>query len=221
MSSTIEFIRTYLTRILIIVTVVTILLSYFALSTQAVDFATELRKQNTNIGTFALFTGLIVIIIRFGRNIVQKAEDWPFSIYALGVMALWIPLGIWVGISSDAYIKAYYSTKVALHAGAIALLIFFNLSAVYRVFRIKDFRGAILPIASALLVAANAPWAQSLFPGIGTVGSWVMDNLQMPGARTITLVSAIGGLALGVRILMGWERGALRAVRPAEGGGED
>lgn len=222
MAYAIEAIRTHLTRVIIAICALTTLISYLFVAQPATDVFTELQKQNTNIGTFALFTGFIVIIMRFVQKIMKKEEDWQFCIYAFAIMALWIPLGVYVGQSSAEYVKAFYSTKVALHAAAIGLLIFFNLSAVYRVFRMKDFRTAILPITAAILVATNSPWAQSLFPGINAAGMWLIDNLQMPGARTITIVAAIGGLALGVRILLGLERGALRAVKPVEStGGEN
>lgn len=221
MSATLEYIRTNLTRVLIAVCLLTVLISYFFIAPPVTAAFTELSKWNTNIGTFALFTGLIVIVIRFARTIINRQEDWVFCLYTLILIGAWTTFGIYYGVFSDTYIKAYYSTKIALHAASIGLLIFFNLSAIYRVFRIKNYRTAIFSIAASILVAANSPWGQNLFPGISTLGAWVMDNLQMPGSRTIVVVAAIGGIALSIRILLGLEKGALRAVRSGRGGGED
>jgi hypothetical protein len=212
------YIRQYLTRILVIVCILTVIASYIFVSPQISRANTELQLWNSNIGTFALFTGFITIFIRFGRKVMNREEDWQFGIYTLFVIIAWTAFGIYNGSVSAVYIKAYYATKVALHAASIGMLVFFFLSAVFRVFRINDLRGAILPICASILVAANAPWAQSIFPGITNIGMWFMDNMQMAGARSIVMVAAVGGIALGVRVLLGLEHGALRAVKSSEGG---
>lgn len=221
MSATLEYIRTNLTKALIAICILTLLISYFFIAPPVTAAATELSNWNTNIGTFALFTGLIVIIIRYARTIVNREEDWVFCLYTLALIACWTTFGIYYGVFSDTYIKAYYTTKIALHAASIGLLVFFYLSAIYRVFRMKNFRTALFAVAASILVAANSPWGQSVFPGISTFGAWLLDNLQMPGARTIVVVAGIGGIALSIRILLGLERGALRAVRSGRAGGED
>lgn len=216
MSRSVFQVTGYLTRILVVVCILSVLISYFFVIPQMTAVSDELLRWQTNIGTFALFTGIITIALRFGRKVKNREEDWYFGLYTLIIIAIWVLFGTYFGAFSATYIKAYYSTKVALHAASIGLLIFFNLSAMYRVFRITRLRGAILPICAAILIAANSPWGQTLFPGISNVGMWLMDNLQMPGARSIVMVAAVGGIALGIRILLGLERGALRAVRAAE-----
>lgn len=216
MSDIVVFVRSYLTRILVIICILTVLVSYIFISPQVSKANIELQLWNSNIGTFALFTGFITIIIRFGRKVMNKEEDWQFGIYTLVVIFAWIMYGTYFGAFSSEYIKAYYATKVGLHAASIGMLVFFFLSAVFRVFRIKDLRGVVLPICASILVAANAPWAQKIFPGISNMGMWLMDNVQMPGARSIVMVAAVGGIALGVRILLGLEHGALRAIKSSE-----
>jgi hypothetical protein len=222
MAATISLItRKYVTRIIIVVFALMTLLSYLFVAPQITSNYNSSLVFNTNMGYFYLFSGLLVISIRFIRRIIVRAEEWYFGAFALVIIAAWVVYGTIVGYSSSEYIKAYYSTKVALHASAIGLLLFFNLSAVYRVFRMQNFRSVLFLVCASILVAANSPWGQSLFPGINVLGAWIMDNLQMPGARTITMIEAVGAIAISVRILLGMERGALRAVTTTETGGGD
>ena len=128
------------------------------------------------------------------------------------MLQVWIVFGTYYGIYSDTYQTAYLSTKITLHIAIIGQLIFFSVSAMYRTFRIKSLRTAVFALLAVTMVILNAPWLLTPYPAAGDLAFWLLDNPQMAGARAMVMCGGIGGVILGMRILLGLEKGALRAT---------
>ena len=212
MSKTAIYIRTYLARITIIVAALAMLASYFLISPEANIAANELQVWNSNIVTFTLFVGLLTIYFRYGRSIMNRAPKWPFHLYCMALIAIWIVFGLNYGLNSDTYQTAYLSTKITLHIAILGQLIFFASSAMYRTFRIRSLRTAVFAMLAVTMIILNAPWLSAPYPIATTISFWLLDNPSMAGARAMVLCGGIGGIILGIRILLGLERGALRAT---------
>ncbi|RJS88326.1 hypothetical protein CW700_08150 [Candidatus Bathyarchaeota archaeon] len=164
------------------------------------------------ISSFTLFVGLITIFSRYGRSIINRDTNWPFHLYCLVLIIIWIPFGFHYGIYADLYQTAYLSTKITLHIAILGLLIFFMTSALYRTFRIRSLRTAVLTFLAVVMIFLNAPYLRSYFPTAGDIAYWLLNNPQMSGARAMVLCGGIGGIILGIRILLGHEKGALRVT---------
>jgi len=210
MSATVTYIRTYLAQAVIIVGCLAMLIGYFLVSPEAGRVADELNIWNMNVGTFTLFVGIITIFMRYGRSIINRDPNWLFHLYCLVVIALWVPFGTLTGVYSDLYQTLYLNTKITLHITIIGEMIFFCVSAMYRTFRIKSFRTFVLAFLAALMIVFNAPWLTTPFPQVGDAAYWLLNNPQMAAARAMVICGGIGGIILGIRILLGLEKGALR-----------
>ena len=212
MSSTIAYVRAYLSRLLIVIGLLSALITWYFVSPQIDAVANELVMWNMDIYNFTLFVGLITVLARYSSGIRTRAKQWPYQLYALILIIGWIIMGLTVGLYSDFYQTAYLSTKITLHIAILGQLVFFLVSAGYRVLRVKNFRSALFTACMVSLVALNAPWLLAPFPAADKIGFWLLNNPAMAGGRALLFTGAIGGVTLGIRLLLGLERGALRAT---------
>jgi len=121
-------------------------------------------------------------------------------------------MGLFSGLYSDLYQTAFLSTKITLHIAILGQLIFFYLSAMYRTFRVRTLRTGILVICALIMVVLNSPITLSIWSGADGISYWLLNNLGMGGARAVVITSGVGGVVLAFKILMGLEKGALRAT---------
>lgn len=212
MSATITYLRTYLVRLLIIVGLIATLASWYLVSPQVDAIANELNIWNMNIMTFTLFVGIFTIFSRYIRGVMDRSRYWPYMLYGMVLIVVWIIFGSYTGIYSDLYQTAFLSTKITLHIAILGQLIFFMTSAAYRLFRIRTLRTAVFAICSMTIVALNAPWLLGPFPVVDKISFWLLNNPSMAGARALMITGGIGGVVLGIRLLLGLEKGALRAT---------
>jgi hypothetical protein len=210
MSTTVTYIRIYLARIIVIVGCLSILAGYFLTSPETAGLSSELQLWSSAISGFTLFIGLITIFARYIRSVMNREQNWPFHLYCLIVIILWVPFGFLQGIYSDIYQTLYLSTKITLHITIIGMMGWFVVSAMYRTFRVRSFRTAVLAILAIAMIFFNAPYITTPYPVIGDVSYWLLNNPQMSASRAMVICGGIGGVILGIRILLGLERGALR-----------
>ena len=212
MSSTVTYIRTYLSRILVIIGLLATLISWYFVSPEANAIANELTVWNMNIYTFTLFVGLITIFARYLNGVRTRAQYWPYQLYAMVLIIVWTAMGSVAGLYSDLYQTAYLSTKITLHIAILGQLVFFMVSAGYRVLRIRNFRTALFAACMVSIIVLNAPWLLGPFPAADKLSFWLLNNPAMAGQRALLLTGGVGGVILGIRLLLGLERGAMRAT---------
>lgn len=217
MSATSTYIRTYLTRIVIIVGAIATLAGYYIKSPQISAVSNELNIWRMLIGSFTLFVGLISIFARYSRSIMSRSRNWMLHAYCLAVIVVWIIVGNIIGMYSTLYQTLYLSTKITLHITIIGCLVFFSVSGMYRTFRIRSFRTGVFAFFTVLVIILNMPPLITSFPVFSDLTYWLLDNPQMAGARAMVMCGGIGGVILGIRILLGIEKGALRATGGGEG----
>jgi len=212
MSALRTYIRSYMVRIIIIIGILSGLISFYFVSPEAVAVATELQTWNSAAAAWTLFVGIITVFARYVRSIMKRTQYWQYRAYGIVLMVVWVIMGAIVGLYSDLYQTAFYSTKITLHIAILGQLVFFFTSGVYRTFRMKTFRTAIYAFFAMLLIIGNAPWMLATFPQVDKLTYWLLENPSMSGERTLALTGGIGGAVLGIRILLGLEKGALRAT---------
>jgi hypothetical protein len=213
--SRITYVRTYLVRSIIIVTAVSGLLAYYLTSTDIVNQNLQQTNWNTAASTFTLFVGIITLGRRYIATIIKRGMYWPYMIYAVVLMPIWTVFGLYAGVYSDLYQTAFLSTKITLHIAILGQLCFFLISGMYRVLRMKSFRTTLYTCLTVLMVVCNASWMLAAFPQVNDLGYWLLNNPSMAMTRTLLISGAFGGVILSLRILMGLERGSLRATEGA------
>lgn len=213
MSATITYIRINLTKILLLVSALSALATWYFTSSEVAAVFNEINLWNINITTFTLFTGVLTISMRYIRNIRQRtSEVWPFQAYALVLIVAWVVMGQIYGMYSDTYQTAFLSTKITLHIAILGQLIYFYVSAAYRQFRMKSVRTAAFAGSALLLIICNAPFIQNTFPTANSISYWLLNNPTTGGARAVMISGAVGAVVLGARVLLGLEKGALRVT---------
>ena len=213
MSASLTFIRINLARILLIIGALSALATWYFSTPQFADVFNELNRWNVDITLFTLFTGLIVISMRYIRGVRERSSDiWPFQLYGIVLIFVWIVMGQIVGMYSDTYQTVFLSTKITLHIAILGQIIFFYISGAYRTFRLKSLRTAALALSALLIIIMNAPWMQNWWVGAGDFSYWLLNNPQTGGARAVVVTGAIGAVVLGIRVLLGLEKGPTKVT---------
>lgn len=204
--------RGYVTRLLVLVGCLSVLAAWYFTSPEVSSLANELQIWNINIGTFTLFVGVLTLSMRYYTNIKNRESRWQYKVYSLVLIAVWIIFGLNSGLYSNIYQVAYLNTKIMLHISSLGMLVFFLISGAYRVFRMRSIRAAWFASLATFIGLLLHPWVSTAFPVSDTILYWLLDNPAMAGVRALMISGAIGGVVLGIRVILGWEKSALRAT---------
>jgi hypothetical protein len=95
------------------------------------------------------------------------------------------------------------------NATMFALLAFFIASAAFRAFRARNVEAALLLGAAILILLGRAPIGRSISEYLPAVADWILDIPNNAGRRAIMMGAALGGIATGLRVILGLERSHL------------
>ncbi|MEO7454260.1 MAG: hypothetical protein ABIV13_05805 [Fimbriimonadales bacterium] len=120
--------------------------------------------------------------------------------------------------SEQAFQFLYQRGLLAMDAAMFSLIGFFILSAAYRAFRVRSIEASILMATALVVLLMFVPIALMLTSGldpdsfagnfrIDSVGSWLLSTINVPAIRAIDLGLGLGLLAMGLRIMLGLEKG--------------
>ncbi len=160
------------------------------------------------IAAFALILGFLNILTFHLRKIIQRQEGWPYSI-ALLVVAGTVLFG---GLTSVQGYRAplvrtvFDYVQTPLQASIFSLLAFYIASAGYRAFRARDFETLLLVVACLVVLVGQAPLARHVWEPLPALKDWVLGVPSTAGARGILIGVALGSLATGMRVLVGFDR---------------
>jgi predicted MFS family arabinose efflux permease len=78
-------------------------------------------------------------------------------------------------------ISVFLVEKIAdrIDSAIYALLGFYVCSAAYRSFKLKNLEATILLASAVLLMLAQAPIGDAMFPGISKVGEWILNCAKL------------------------------------------
>ncbi|QOR33748.1 hypothetical protein IMX26_09560 [Clostridium sp. 'deep sea'] len=176
--------------------------------------STEIQTWGTIIASIALGLAAVNLIRIHARRIMLRRGEWYNSVALLLIMIVQTVIGLVDTSSGEIYTFGFDNIMTPLGATMYALLSFWIASAAYRAFTARSIDSAILLVAATIVMLGNAPIGESIWMGFKDIKSWIMDVPNMAAQRGIMIGAGIGAVALGLRILMGIERGHL-------GGGEE
>ncbi len=176
--------------------------------------STEIQNWGIIIAAFALGLAAVNLIRIHTRRIMLRRGEWYNSIALLAALFIQTGIGLVQGSTGDAYNWGFNNIMTPLGATMYALLALWISSAAYRAFTARSIDSAILLVAATCVMLGNAPIGEAIWSGFPDVKAWIMDVPNMAAQRGIIIGGGIGAIALGLRILMGIERGHL-------GGGEE
>jgi hypothetical protein len=157
------------------------------------------------LGGFAVVVGILSLLRTHWRRLRKKNY---YSIIFIIAFLLTAIIGLFLGPSNPTFGKVVTKIQVPLEASLLAVLFFILIFAAIRLFEKRQTLMGVLFIISTLLFlfigSSFLKFGQSI-PGIGAIISTI-QALPIAGARGILLGMALGGIAAGVRILIGVDR---------------
>ncbi|QOR33740.1 hypothetical protein IMX26_09520 [Clostridium sp. 'deep sea'] len=171
--------------------------------------STEIQTWGTIIASIALGLAAVNLVRVHLRRIILKRGEWYNSLVLLLVLVVQTIIGLINSSTGNTYKYLFDNIFTPLGATMYAMLAFWIASAAYRSFRARSLDSAILLIAATVVMLGNAPIGESIWSEFATIKSWIIEVPNMAAQRGIMIGGGIGAIALGIRILMGIERGHL------------
>lgn len=174
------------------------------------DASTVVQKWTVIVAAFALIIGLINISRIHVNHIIRRTKgQWMFSLWCLAIMYIMLAAGLLGTTKNPGYQWLYTWVFLPIDATMYSSLAFFISSAAYRAFKARNIESAIMLVSGIVVMLMNAPIGTIIWSGFPVVGSWIMKTPVVGAQRAFMITFVLGTVALGVRTLLGMERGYL------------
>jgi hypothetical protein len=157
------------------------------------------------IVAFALLLGLLNVLIVHFRRIGRRDEGWPYSIFLVAVAVIVLVAGI-SGPQTDIVKWVFDNIQVPLQAATFSLLGFYVATAAYRAFRLRSLESIAFIVAAVVVLLGQVPIGRYLGDLLPAAKDWILDVPSTAGVRGIIIGVALGTIATGVRVLVGFDR---------------
>jgi hypothetical protein len=197
------------------------LLGYFAVQGVLQDARLVVVSIVSLLAGWAVLAGALNLLLVHGKKFLNQAPGWFYSLFVfVGFLAVVIvnligPLLGW-GSGANSATNTWLLTYLIGAGGAAlaGLVAFFLVFAAYRLLRARpSFTAGVFVFTVVLALLALAPWPAGLeaAPQPGSVSA--RDILRAitlvpatAGARGLLLGVALGAIATGLRVLLGFDR---------------
>lgn len=157
---------------------------------------------------FAIVLGLVNMYLFHGKRISGKGPQWMFSAWLLFVASIVILIGVTSGVQNPMYSFLFKNVYGALGPSGYGIMAFFIASAAFRALRTRTLESSMLILAVIFTLLYRAPIG-GIIPFIPEIGDWIQSVPSTGGMRGIIIGMAIGAIGMGLRTLIGRERGYL------------
>lgn len=168
--------------------------------------ASEVRIWSIVISAFALGLASVNLARFHAMRIAKRHRGWYHNAACLITMAAFAIGGIALGPRAPLYRFYFDHLYSPLGVAVVALTIFFIATASLRAITVRNVEAAILLVSALIIMLANIPLGAVISERIPELADWVNKVPNMAGQRGILITSAIGSIALGLRVLVGLER---------------
>jgi cation transport ATPase len=161
------------------------------------------------VSTIALGLGVANLTLLHGRNIRRKAEKWYLSAWLIFIMFLTVIMGVGLSTSNEIFRLVFDNLYLNPYNAVVTLLCFSTFAAGYRAFRIRTFETGVFFVSAAFVMLMLAPIGEVLWVGFPIIGGWIKDVPSAGSMRGLMFGAAVGLVAVGIKTLLGIERGWL------------
>jgi hypothetical protein len=190
----------------------------------------EVQQMAVIMTASAIILGVVNVARINLLKVSRRQKDWQYSVLLLvgllvmSILGVFVPLahsifggGAWKlggmdlgGITQGTlFDRLYNRIYVPLSATMYGLLAFYIASAAFRAFRVRSVEAGLLAAAAIIVMIGRVPLGEKIWPGIPLLTDWIMNVPQLAAKRAILIGSALGGIATGLKILLGIERNFL------------
>ena len=162
------------------------------------------------VAAIALFLGLLNVLQVHLQKIRKQPSGSLYSLVLIASMLVVLVAGLPIfpgqpsGPSHPIVQWIFEYIQVPIQASLSGLLVFFVLTAAYRLLRARSIESALMLITALLVLVGQV--AIGLIPVLPQIRDWILDVPAMAGLRGILLGVALGTLLTGIRLLLGAER---------------
>ena len=187
-----------------------VLLSVFTSDPLFVAIGTYVINTAVIIAAFALILGVINVLRVHGRKIRQAQPGRLYSFVLIATMFVVLAVGLPTlsgrpyGPSQPAVQWIFDNIQAPIQASLSGLLVFFIITAAYRLLRARNLESAVMLIVAVIVLLGQV--TLGLVPVLPKLKDWILDVPAMAGVRGILLGVALGALLTGIRLLLGVER---------------
>ncbi len=163
--------------------------------------------------TFAVVIGMVTLTRIHARRLTKHKEGWHNSLALLialyGLLIVGLVLGEGKFTAHPTYAYWFDNLYVPLDSTIFSMLAFYITSASYRAFRARTAEATVLLISAVVVMIGRAPIGPAIWSEFVPIISWIMAVPNTAGMRGILIGVALGVLSMGIRVLLGRERGYL------------
>jgi len=181
------------------------LVDFFFDETHINDLGAFFLQSTVIVVAFALLLGLLNVLVVHVRKIGKRKEGWLYSICLVGAAVAVILAGI-PGPDSSVLKWIFDNVQYPLQAATFSLLAFYVATAAYRGFRLRSLESLAFVAAVILVLLGQVPIGRYLGDLVPAAKDWILNVPSTAGVRGIIIGVALGTIATGVRVLMGFAR---------------
>jgi hypothetical protein len=194
---------TFLTGLLVVT-------AFFFTSKPLSQASQTIQSWGIIVSAFALGMASVNLIQVHVKKIARsKGMDWLYSGALLVALAGMTLLGISKGPANKTYKFWFDALFTPGQATVYAMTGFYIASAAFRAFRMRNIEAAILLVSAAFVMLGNVSVGEAMWKGFPVVGKWLMNVPNLAGQRGMMIGAGIGGIAGGLRVLLGIEKSYL------------
>jgi len=157
------------------------------------------------VAGFALLLGIVNVLVVHIRRIIQREDGWLYSIALVATAVIVLVAGI-PGPDSAVVGWIFDHVQFPLQAATFSLLAFFVATAAYRGLRLRSLESVAFVLAAVLVLLGQVPASRYLTDLIPAAKDWILNVPSTAGVRGIIIGVALGTVATGIRVLLGFDR---------------
>ena len=203
------FIKTDLPKIVLAITGIVTILSFFLPIDAIVDTKATISSWTVIISNTSIFLGLYYMVTsqykELQRNKNATGYFW-FAIPFFGLFTFLFAALAFPGYTNSAqfqWVYTYiYRAQVQMY---VSIPMFFLFSAMYRSLQLKSLESGALFLGGVIYTFRLIPLFTLWFPWLVPVGDWILLVPGVAGDRAAMIPLGLASIALGLRTLMGRE----------------
>jgi flagellar biosynthesis protein FlhB len=189
---------------------------YFFNTPSLNTYANKLSTLVSVVTASAIFLSLYSQVRRSATMAMQRVHGWAYQVYLLIALYAMIFIGLVYGQGSTPYLWLQFGIQLAADSCVPVLVTFSLLSSAARSYRMRNLKATILIVVGLICIAGYAPLTSVYTPIFDQINTFIQDSFARGGTRALTIATALGGLIVGVRTLVGREPAALGIIESEE-----
>lgn len=184
------------------------------------DISGALQDWAIVVVAFAYILGLANIVKVNGNIIARRETDWGYKVILIISLVVMAVTGIFIGITAESTLpftdisfplfnQMYHAIFVPMQSTMFALLAFFIASAAFRAFRARTTEATLLLVTAAIVMIGRVSLGEFIWDSLPEVTEWIMNFPNNAGKRGIKIGAALGGIAIGLKVILGIEKSYL------------